>query len=883
MVDQSNTPDREKSQGTSRVSDGIPSPITEIIGPLCNAGVAVHWLRPRSKAPVDAGWSEAPVATFDKLCATYAPGNNLGVRLGEPSMVGDLYLHCLDIDVRLEDLADEASDALEELFPHVDFSNFPVVQSGSGGASRHFYFFSDKPFRSKRLKVSAGKHRRTKDHKDGWSYDYELELFGTGKQTAIPESIHPDTGKPYVWLKPFDWLSIELGDVPFIDSADIEALQVAEHENYAYESREPLEFKVGQLERVLDDIPVSDLHYDDWIRLGQAIHHQYGGSTEGFDLWLEHTRRSTKFVGDKQIREMRRVKWPSFGRYRGPIVTMASVVEWAKDARVAHLRDMFDEEDEEDDDDVVRDQGTSGTAAVAVRPVEPAFDPIDALGGDDPVSTDAGDPFDCLGDDETPEVDDIDAIGTLAAASPMSADGEWISLLDLNADGAIKPTLHNVKTIVCNDPRLVGLPQLNEFTQEVVQRRPPGVKANRRRNPAKPTLQLTGPVWHVKDTLNGDLWSDDRDFAIRAILEAPKTQSGYSLKVSDRDLKAAVTIAADLNRFNPVREYLEQLTWDGEPRAESLFIDYLGADDSPYSRGVGRLMLVAAVTRIYEPGHKFDHCVILEGLQGRRKSSFIRVLGRHWFGELDGNWDDKRQMIEQMAGKWILELPELSGFGRADVRTIKAFVSTQADRARLAYARRAGEFPRQCVFWGSTNDSSYLADETGGRRWWPMKCSVEMIDTTRLEANVDQIWAETLAIYRGMRVSQPTGTLPLYLSDAEAGEEALRLQETRRNESVEDVLAGQIEAWLEKPVETGSIDDDQSGGVRNETCVLEIWCDLMGKEASSLKQGDSQLIGRAMRKLAGGWSFDGRYADHGRFRKQRIWERGGIKGRMARM
>lgn len=812
-----------------------------------DAGFALHWLHPRQKRPIGDEWSDAPVASLQQLRATHKPGNNLGVRLGEWSQVAGGYLHTFDLDIRIPDLAEEAWERFNELFPDVDPADLPCVTSGSGGESRHLHFISDKAFRSKKLATSQGKHRG----KDGkWHYDWEIELFGTGKQVAMPPSIHPDTGKPYTWIQPFDFDGMLLGDIPFIPAADIERLAVAEHETFEFENRPPLDFVAGQLDRVLRDIPDARIDdYDDWVMLGHALHHQFGGSEQGYNIWLQVSARSPKFEATKK-RELLQ-KWRGFGRSRRKPVTMATIIEWAKDARIAELRDAFDEED---------DEPATPEAPKSAEPATPDHDvdPFDLLGTDDapPVSTDdllGGDSM--FGDDEESDsVDDIDAIGTAAAAPVIGSalgTGDWLSLLDIDPDkGAIRGTLHNVELIVRNDPRLVGLPQLNEFMLEPVQRAEPGVKAARRRA-AKATRQLSGPTWSVKDPLNGDLWSDDRDFAVRSILEAPKTQGGYGIKLTDRDLKAAIVLAANDNRFHPVREYLEKTVWDGVPRVSSLFHDYVGAPDDAYSREVSRLMMTAAVTRIYEPGHKFDFAVILEGLQGKRKSTFIAALGNSWFGELNGDFHDQKQMIELMQGKWIMEIPELSGFNRGDVRSIKAFISTQKDRARLAYARRAGEFPRQCIFIGSTNDREYLKDDTGGRRFWPMMCAlIGEIDIDRLNGNVDQLWAEALHLYRTLRESQPHGILPLYLADPEAKATAARLQESRRVESADDALAGRIEAWLSAPINSGSYDDDHDDRgepvYRTETCLAEIWSDCLGNDQRSYNQAGAQSLGRAM-------------------------------------
>jgi hypothetical protein len=832
--------------------------VLDALEPLRTAGFALHYLHPRTKRPIGDEWSEAPIRSLEELRRTHARGNNIGVRTGEPSeLASGGYLHIADLDIRIPDLADEAWETFAELFPDVDVEDLPCVASGSGGESRHLYLITDKPFFSKKLAVSEGKHRGP----DGkWHYDWEIELFGTLKQVALPPSIHPDTGRPYEWLRPFDFSMLALGAGPHVPAAAIERLAVAMAEKYDFETRDPLTFEPGQLERDLDDIPEERIDdYHDWIALGQALHHQFGASDEGFDLWIEVSKRSPKFE-QNDIRGLRR-KWRGFGRNRRQPVTMATVRQWALDARRARLISQFDEEPEDDAFDAEEDPAPVG-----------AVD-LDALlvgeGAEDVVEAD--------------EIDSIDSIGTATAAGAASSVPDhakaWMEQLQFTDKGGIAGTLHNVAVIIRNDPRLVGVPQINEFTQETVQRRTPGRHAPRRRNAAKQMLQLEGRIWQVKDTLNGELWSDDRDFNIRAILEAPTTQGGYGFKVSDRDLKAAIVLAANDHAFHPVREYLNRAAWDGVNRAERLFIDYLGAADNAYHRAAARMMLVAAVCRVFEPGHKFDFAVILEGVQGKRKSTFVRILGRRWYAELDGDFHDAKQMIELMQGAWILEIPELSGFTRSDVRAIKAFMSRQSDRARLAYARRAGSFPRQCIFIGSTNDREYLKDDTGGRRFWPIACEVEEIDTDALERHVDQVWAEAFAIYREMRVKQPHGTLPLYL-DGAALQQALGLQESRRVETEADALAGLISDWLKRPIVTGSFDSDTDDSgeprYRTETCLIEIWCECLGNEARSYynnRQAHLSLA-KAMR-LVEGWDSAGSKTFRAPYGKQKMYARGG--------
>lgn len=824
------------------------------IVPLRDAGFALHWLKERSKAPIGKEWSEAPVATLDQLVRSHRPGNNLGVRLGEPSrLTMGYYLYVIDLDIRVAELADEAWDRFAELFPQISRDQMPEVQSGSGGESRHLYLVTDQPFRSKMLAHSDGKYR---DAAGSWHFEWEIELFGSGKQVAAPPSIHPESGLPYRWIREFDFDGFEQ---PFVPAAHIESLGVVNSETFEFENRAPLDFKPGQLDRTLDVIPVSDLHYDDWVRLGQALHHQFGGSQEGFDLWLHHTKRSTKFTGDKQIREMRRIKWRSFGKYRGTPVTMGTVMAWANDARVAALKDEFD--DIQDD-------------------LEPEA----------PVSR---------GGSEFDDLDDFDGLIDAPAAAAVVADDDWDggtveadpeldwkSLLAITEDGEIKANLHNLRLIVENDIWTRDVAAFNQFTQEVVQRGKPGAKKARRRNAAKPVLQLDGPSWVQNDRVNGDFWTEDKDNAIRALIEAPKTQGGYGIKVPDRDLRAAIDIVGRKNAFHPVREYLSGLTWDGVSRVERLFIDYLGAPDDAYTRNVSRLMMTAGVARVFEPGCKFDFAVILQGLQGKRKSTFISVLAKSWFAELEGDMEKPQQMVEAMQGSWILEIPELGGFVRADVRHVKAFISRRSDKVRLAYAKRAQEYHRQCIFIGSTNDDKYLKDDTGNRRFWPITCAVDAIDTDRLTAEIDQMWAEAKVLFDQMRADQPHGTLPLYLTDTESQIIAARLQESARVESADDAIAGQIEAWLEAPLVSGSVDEDTDADgqplYRNETCLIELWVEALGKERGQYNQQVAQMLGRAMSKLPV-WRADGRFVSFSTWGRQRVYDRGGYAGRLGRI
>jgi hypothetical protein len=795
---------------------------------LRDAGFAIHWLQEKSKAPAAGlGWPELPVASVDQLKSTYRDGLNVGLRTGEPSHVAGMYAHVFDVDIRFPDLADQAWEEFDRMFPGIRES-LPCVVSGSGGASRHLHFLTDKPFYGRKLAVSKEKHRTANG---GWTYNWEIDLFGTGRQVAMPPSIHPATGTAYRWEREYDLDGLEFGGGPIIDSDAIETLGIASTAKFEFESREPLTFDPGQMESELNALSLNIL--DDrakWVTLGQALHHQFGGAQEGFDLWMRYSAKSESHLKESSLTaELRRYR--GFGRNRRQPVTMATIRSW-------YLEE--------------RDAANLALAMVELEDLDDVAIPVDTM----PAS-----------DSEVGEFDQLLTAGQVASTS-ASDDSvfdigltdpavDWKTLLAVSEKGSIESNLHNLHLILDNDKRTTGVIAFNEFSQENVQRGVPGIRSPNRKNQAKPFVQLGGSIWTLRDRANGDFWSEAKDDSLRRLIEAPKTQGGYGIRVSDRDLRSAINVVAQKNCFHPVREYLSARIWDGNPRVEQLFIDYLGAPDDAYTRDIARLMMTAGVARIFEPGCKWDYVVILQGLQGKRKSTFISTLAKNWAAELEGDMTDTRAMVEAMQKAWILEIPELAGFTRADVRHIKGFVSRQTDKVRLAYAKRAQEYQRQSIFCGSTNDFKFLKDDTGNRRFWPIGCHVESIDIDRLRAEVDQLWAEAVVLYRNMRAAQPFGDLPLYLTGAAAQAIAVQHQESAQVESADEGQAGQIGAWLDTPIISGSVDDDRDAGgkaiVRNETCLVELWVECLKRDRGLYNQQAAQMLGRAMR-LVPGWT-----------------------------
>jgi predicted P-loop ATPase len=216
-------------------------------------------------------------------------------------------------------------------------------------------------------------------------------------------------------------------------------------------------------------------------------------------------------------------------------------------------------------------------------------------------------------------------------------------------------------------------------------------------------------------------------------------------KVGKDTTHQAVDQRAQERSFHPVRDYLDGLNWDGVKRLDDWTTRYLGTDRVDYSAKIGRMVLIAMVARIYEPGCKADHMFVLEGDQGVGKSTACRILAGEWFSDALPDVRDK-DSAQHIRGKWIVEIAELAAIGKAEAETLKSFISRQVERFRPAYGRKEVVEPRQCVFVGTTNRSVYLKDETGARRFWPIR--VTKVDVAGLRQARDQLFAEAVAAYR---------------------------------------------------------------------------------------------------------------------------------------
>jgi hypothetical protein len=238
-----------------------------------------------------------------------------------------------------------------------------------------------------------------------------------------------------------------------------------------------------------------------------------------------------------------------------------------------------------------------------------------------------------------------------------------------------------------------------------------------------------------------------------------------------------------MNSYHPIKDYFHSLKWDGIPRLDTWMARYLAAPDTPFNRAVASLCLIAAVRRIKQPGCKFDYITVLEGPEGRGKSTAIEILaGSDNFSDQTIISLDDRAQQEAVQGVWLYEIADLAGHSRTEVARVKAFASRTRDRARPAYGRVRVDKPRTCVFFATTDNDTYLKSQTGNRRFWPVKCG--RVDLAGLRADRDQLWAEALEREKAGR--------PLFLDESLWGE-AGKLQDSRMDRDPWDDMLADLE------------------------------------------------------------------------------------------
>lgn len=429
------------------------------------------------------------------------------------------------------------------------------------------------------------------------------------------------------------------------------------------------------------------------------------------------------------------------------------------------------------------------------------------------------------------------------------ADGEWLSQMTTTKQGKYEETIANMLLILKNDPNLTGLGARNLFSD---------------RNEVHRKLP-----WQR----NGEYWSDIDDAGLRNYMEKVYGLQGRQ-KLTD-----ALALVFEENAYHPVKKYLAGLKWDGKPRLERIFIDYLGAENSRYVKDVTRKTLVAAVSRIYRPGCKFDYMLTLIGKQGIGKSYIIKKLAMSWFS--DSITDIKgKEAYEALDGVWIMEMGELAALKKQEREAIKGYISKQEDTYRKAFARNVTVNKRQCIFIGTTNDTEFLNDSTGGRRFWIIETDEKKRTKTvwddLSQAEVDQIWAEAIHYYN-------KGENIMHL-EKEVAEEAESLQARHSQHNsyigiIQEYLQVKLPMnWNEKTIQerqqwfraTEDFRNEEDGERTNRTrvCALEVWCEAMNRDVAQMTNVNARQINEALESLKG-WTRDKTPRKYGVYGSQR--------------
>lgn len=443
--------------------------------------------------------------------------------------------------------------------------------------------------------------------------------------------------------------------------------------------------------------------------------------------------------------------------------------------------------------------------------------------------TDAKADFKDNQDSEDDDSTNTQATGTGDNQEPE--DESWIDQLETDKTGKCLNTIANAIIVLENDSLVKDCIKYNDFDKRIVLNR------------SLPWRKLRPYEAVITD-------SDDAGF--RNYFEQV-----YGITV-DKKISDAIDIVSKRHQFHPVRDYLNSLEWDGEERLGRLLIDYLGAEDTKYTYTVTRKAFIAAVTRIMCPGVKFDHVLTTSGIEGAGKSFLLQQMGMGWHSDSFGSLQNK-EAVEQVQGVWLMEIGELFGLKKAESEAIKLFLSKREDRFRVAYGRRVEVFPRQCVFFGTTNEDMFLKDPNGNRRFWPVKINpdeaVFNVFKDLTQEVVDQQWAEAYEAHKaGER---------LFLTK-ELEDEAKKMQRQFREQ---DERVGIIQHYLslklplswndmsiyDKRAYIQGHDELLPKGVHTRTSVSvpEIWVECLGNNVKDMSFYNTRFIRDTMQNLEG--------------------------------
>lgn len=716
---------------------------------LHDKGMSLWYLHEKEKRPIGNDWASLPNKSWDELENSFEKRYNVGVRLGKSSkLISGNYLGVIDCDIkaRSRKYKKEMNDAIRKLGINLDSS--PICMSGRGNGSKHIYVQTAKPMVPMKYAQSPDKvkvlmpgtktpHSKSEletltkqEINQGYRIRaaWEISFMGTGQQTVLPPSIHPDTGFAYVWANPLQ----------------VKHLPLFKPEKFVsqVEKKHHIVNEVNNFKPVKVDLSKLSLHTIAMIEDGTGVDDR---SAALMSVCLSMCRLG---FTDNQILSVltNRAHWISSAGYEHTQSNNRDrAVKWINKYTLSEARFKTD---------IMR--------RFENRPKLKVLSKKEAH--------------------EQEEENKIDNDKRLP---------------DLDGKGNPKITIRNIFHILETDQANFmggGLVGLDEFANRI-------------------HFLKSTPYGGTK----GQELVDKDDLKL-----AHHLSCHFKFEPSQDACFKAHMLVADKYRYHPVRDYLDSLEWDETPRLDKwLKSAFRAKGPAQYVEAIGRKVLTAAVARVYEPGCKFDYMLVLEGVQGKGKSMALRNLTRpEWFTDGIGDIQNK-DVVDNMSGKWIIEMAELANIKRGDTESTKAFFSRASDRIRMAYGRRAADYPRQSIFIGSTNGEEYLVDETGNRRYWPVQ--IESIDQNWIKKNKDQLWAEAKIRYQ-------------------CGEDLFLDEETEKLAKREQEKRFQTDEWeseIKKMIE---------GSVEDKFTSTQIYRQITNSEEHP-SDYEAKRIGKIMRRL----------------------------------
>ena len=723
---------------------------------LYEIGFALHWLRPHSKAPIKSGWAIAPKQTIIELIDEFRPGFNPGVKLGAHSIVKNLFLAVVDLDIKSSSIDDytEALATLYTLFPQV--KNAPFLQSGRGNGSSHYYVRLPTPVsggevkaRSRRLvkvkipgvppSAKDAQHLDMDELADGMRMRpaWEIQLLSHGRQAVLVGAVHPDTGRRYIWGRPIE----KAEDIPLVEEIP-PGINGDPSVPVGADTGDQTAAAPARKRYIFADVTIDDFdlpeHHRAAVVSGEGVSDR---SHKLHDITLVLVQRG---YPDNAIISL--LTNPAYylgqATWKGGNTTRQRAAAWfdrfqlqpAKQ-KVLKNSDVFDFDEEPE----------------PTKEGKPPRGPNPLDSANDPDNFKASLPRSWFGRVPMGITDASGWQATLTASPPRK-----------NIPPLIQVTLLNLTIILknANGPQVIL----------------------RRDLFSKLDIWCCNTIWGQTKGQQRSSGDDDRLPIKHWISET------YGIEPNLNLVDEALSQIALQNAYHPLQNYLNGIIWDGVPRVANFFRTYFGVDMvEPYLSDVTRKFFQACIERAFNPGAAFDHVIVLVGGQGKGKTKAIEILAsKAWLIEGLPNLRDKDAAL-YLQGAWLCEFEELSALGRSDQSVVKGFITRNTDRFRPPYGRTRQDFPRTTVFIGTVDRDQFLVDTAGNRRFWPIQVG-KVLDFEGLTRDRDQIWAEAAERFFFERED--------WWLSGEAAAQAKAIQEKKRVHSEEDTIKELFIPWF---------------------------------------------------------------------------------------